>query len=253
LRLVATAVAATLLTSCSSSSSGASACLVNGALPGAAYDITKSRFAFGSTPVKSHLGSAVVWMGTDGSVGITPNGYESAALSSVAPQASLPGLVPPDGDATASYAAAYYETMGLESCEVGLSANEIPWEIGRNLQGIAVVESIGQAVFDVDGQTTTEAFYWPEIPADAVASAIAFQARLSDPSALAAYKSKLPPYAQSVGAVVIHHTDRYSDTAPFQAVATYDVKLPFNFDAGLGDEEPPTSFDVNGNPATLPP
>jgi hypothetical protein len=42
-----------------------------------------------------------------------------------------------------------------------------------------VVESLAVARFDIDNQTTYEAFYWPEIPGDVVSTAIAFGAQLA--------------------------------------------------------------------------
>jgi hypothetical protein len=243
-----TATVATLGCSSSKGPSANDSCLVDGALPGASYDITKSRMAFGSKPMMVRAGSTVQWIGADASLGIGPNGDEGGALAGGAPEANLPDLVPPSGVTTASYVAAYYETMGLPSCQVAPSANEIPWEIGRSIQGISVAESIAQAVFDIDAQTTRETLYWPEIAADIVTAAVSFQTQLSDPSALAAFKMKLPSYAQGAGIVAIHHSEG-ADTTMFRVVVTYDVKLPPGYD---GDTLPATSFDSSGNAVTVP-
>jgi hypothetical protein len=114
--------------------------------------------------------------------------------------------------------------------------------LSRGVQGIRVVESLGAARFDVDDQTTFEAFYWPAIPADVVTAAIALKSRLADPTALAAYKAKLPANARGDGEVVIHHTSAGSQS-PFRSAATYQTE-------SVGDFPEEFIFDGDGNPVT---
>jgi hypothetical protein len=219
-------------------------CPTNQALPGASYDITKSRFAFGGKPVETTVGTAAVrWSGPDGGVAIFSNGSEAGTLSADAPEGSLPPATTDFATAVA-YARDYYVTMGLPACQAvpGLIDS---W-VHRAINGIPVFESVASATFDIDNQTTSEQFYWPEIPANVVIAAIAFQQKISGPEGLAAYKSKLPEDAQGDGQVMIHHSVEF--TCPFQALTTYDVLT--SGDAGDGDAT--LSFDADGNPVTLP-
>ena len=114
------------------------------------------------------------------------------------------------------------------------------WPI-RAVDGIIVGESMAYARFDSQDQSTSEGFYWPTIPADAVTSARAFHAKLADPNELAAYKAKLPADAQGDGIVNLHHTNS-SSTSLF-AAATYDVESP----AGRFGRGSRLSFDSDGN------
>jgi hypothetical protein len=109
---------------------------------------------------------------------------------------------------------------------------------------VPVVDSIAFAQFDVDDQTTSEGFYWPEIPADVVTAALSLAKQLSDPAGLAAYKATLPADAQGNGSVQIRHTSGLLGTGPFQAVAVYEVAPA----AGLAS---PLDFDPNGNQLML--
>jgi hypothetical protein len=94
----------------------------------------------------------------------------------------------------------------------------------------------------VDDQTTTESFYWPEIPADVVAAARAFRDKLAAPGALAAFKAKLPADAQGDGSVVIHHHVAGS-TGSFVAAVTYQtIQITPQNDGG------DIYFDPNGQP-----
>jgi hypothetical protein len=121
-------------------------------------------------------------------------------------------------------------------------ASQATVALQRCINGVPVGESIAFARFDTDNQTTSEAFYWPTVPADVVTAALAFHDKLAAPGALAAYKAKLPPDAQGDGEVVIHHRVAGS-SLPFMAVATYDTvrTTPLGGSTGL-------SFDVDGNP-----
>jgi hypothetical protein len=112
----------------------------------------------------------------------------------------------------------------------------------RGVAGIPVVESVAQAVFDVDYQTTSETFYWPEIPASVVMTAMSLQGELATPQGLARYKAKLPSAAQGAGQVMIHHTSGALYFDSFEAVASYDVPT----------ESGDLSFDATANPLTLP-
>ena len=65
-------------------------CEVGSSLAGAAYDITKSRFAFGSTPTESDANGSMRWVGVDGVVVIEENGGEVGSLNAGASEATLP-------------------------------------------------------------------------------------------------------------------------------------------------------------------
>jgi len=217
--------------------------------------------------VKTVTGNITHWTGPDGALGISSNGEALASLDGNAPEKDIPSLSGTEAMLTA-YVRDYYVTMGVASCQIA-SSQIVSWSGGgsgsstgdggttivsggvtlglrRGLDGIPVVESLANAMFDIDYQTTSETFYWPEIPAEVVVAAVALRAKLADPQALAAYKAKLPKNAQGDGQVVIHHSVVSFD--PFQAVATYDVLMS----GDAGDQNPDLSFDANGNAVTLP-
>lgn len=255
-----------LLYACTSStgnSASAATCSSNSPLSGASYDITKSRFAFGSTPSAQDAGSLTRWVGSDGVVAIFSDGSEIAEMNAGAPQSNLPDWSA-DPSMLAAHASAYWVSMGVVSCQIAstgadssgggggstdggpttFTAGPTDVTLARGIAGVPVVESLAVARFDENDQTTYESFYWPEIPADVVSAAVAFQNQLADPNALAAYKAKLPADAQGQGRVVIHHTSAGSLMA-FQSAATYDVVETTPEDDG-GD----LNFDQNGNPVT---
>jgi hypothetical protein len=191
----------------------------------------------------------VRWVGVDGVVAIQQSGGELGVLNAGAPEASLPDWSD-DPTALASHVTAYFTTFGVSACQVG-DAQAYDGFGGRTValtravDGITVVESIAYARFNNLDQSTSEGFYWPTLPADVIASARAFNAKLADPPELAAYKSQLPADAQGDGVVTIHHTSS-SSTSPFTAAATYDVNPPsgpLGFTATL-------SFDSDGNPVS---
>jgi hypothetical protein len=253
----------------SEAGSDVAVCPINEALAGTSYDVSKSRFAFGGTPVKTVSGSITHWTGPDGALAIFSNGEMLAILNANAPETDIAPLSGTEAMLTA-YVRDYYVTMGVPPCQIA-SSNIVSWSGGgsgsamgdagetivtggvtlglrRGVAGIPVQESLANAAFDVDYQTTSETFYWPEIPVDVVEAAAALQAKLADPQALAAYKAKLPKNAQGDGQVVIHHTDGSLSFDPFKAVATYDVLMS----GDAGDQNPDLSFDGSGNPVTLP-
>jgi hypothetical protein len=241
-------------------SSGTS-CAVSQPLTGAHYDIAKSRFAFGSTPVAMDAGSFVRWVGSDGVVAIESDGSEMGLLNGGAPETNLPDWSA-DSSKLAAHVTAYFVSMGLDPCQIastgidgsgggGGSADggivEIAMShqtvvLARGIGGIRVVESLAWAQFDNADQSTAESFYWPEIPAAVVTTARAFRNQLASPIALAAYKAKLPLDAQGDGQVVVHHNHAGSQAA-YQAAATYEVsqKNPLGFNGNF-------DFDPNGNP-----
>jgi hypothetical protein len=239
------------------------ACIAGSALQGAAYDISKSRFAFGGTPTPVDAGSLVRWTGPDGVVAIFSNGAELASLDANVPEQNAADFNG-DDDALKAYVSAYYESMGAVGCQIADSAifggfgavGSIDggttvvssWRtanLARGLDGIAVVESIAYARFDVDDQSTSAGFYWPTIPADVVSDARALRDRLADPAGLAAYKALLPANAQGDGQVAIHHTSMAS-SSPFASAATYDV----NAAASVLGAGPLLSFDANAHPVS---
>ena len=229
--------------------SAVTGCEVGAPLAGATYDVTKSRFAFGSTPVRDDSNGLSRWVGADGVVAIWPNGGELASMNGGAPEASLPDWSN-DPVALTRHVSAYLTSFGIASCQVegadvlgGSGGRTIG--LVRTLDGMIVGESQAFARFDDQDQSTSEGFYWPTIPADVVASARTFHARLADPTQLAAYKAKLPADAQGDGVVNLHHTSS-SSSSPFAAAATYDVETPPS-QLGRGSS---LSFDADGNPVT---
>ena len=224
-------------------------CEVGAPLAGATYDVTKSRFAFGSTPVRDDSNGLSRWVGADGVVAIWPTGGELASMNGGAPEANLPDWSN-DPMALGAHVTAYFSSFGVSACQVagaqvdgGSGGRTIA--LLRSVDGIIVGESSAYARFDDQDQSTSEGFYWPAIPADVITNARAFHARLADPTQLAAYKAKLPANAQGDGVVNLHHTNS-SSTSPFAAAATYDVATPPG-PLGRGSS---LSFDVDGNPVT---
>jgi hypothetical protein len=241
----------------------ANACTSGQPLAGAAYDVTQSKFAFGSAPVAVDAGSLTRWTGREGVVAIFSDGSEMAILDATSTASGLPGW---SGDPVAKVTG-YYEGMGVPPCEIAgtsetssaggggstagaanggapsiVTVGQTSVGLDRAVDGIPVVESAAWATFDENGETTYEAFYWPEIPAEVVSAARAFQDQLA--GGLAAFKAKLPADAQGDGRVVIHHHVAGAPGA-FTAVAVYDtVQTTSDFS---GEE---LYFDPNGNPVS---
>jgi hypothetical protein len=172
-------------------------CEVGAPLTGAAYDLAKSRFAFGSRPVRDDANGFMRWVGDHGVVAIEVSGDEIGSLNGGAPEASLPDWSS-DPAALEAHVSAYFASFGIAFCQAP-SAQERDGAEGRTIllpravDGIPVSESLAYARFDNQDQTTSESFYWPKSPADVVTAARALHVRLADPTALAAYKAKLPP------------------------------------------------------------
>jgi hypothetical protein len=262
--LVALPFVVLALGACPNDAGSSAACRPDAALKGASYDIAKSRFAFGSKPVKQNEGLLERWVGSDGALAIFSDGSAGASLNGGAPEANLPGL---NGDPT-EHVRDYFIAMGVQACQIDAGDIHASGEAGgpvngsgtvtktfpvsvslvRAIDGINVVESIAWAQFDVQDQTTAEGFYWPEIPADVVQAAVAFRDQLSDGSALAEYKAKLPADAQGDGNVVIHHTGE-NTSRTFAAVAVYDVvqTLP---DGSIFGKAGSLYFDRDGQPVS---
>jgi len=225
-------------------------CEVGAPLTGAAYDLTKSRFAFGSPPVRDDANGFMRWVGDHGVVAIEVSGGEIGSLNGGAPEASLPDWSS-DPAALEAHVSAYFASFGVTSCQTA-SAQEFDGTGGRTIslprsvEGIPVSESLAYARLDNQDQSTSESFYWPTIPAQVVTTARALHVRLADPTELAAYKAKLPADAQGDGSVVLHHTSS-SSTTPFAAAATYDVVMS----VGLLGLPAILSFDADGKPVSM--
>ncbi|HEY2729516.1 MAG TPA: hypothetical protein VGK52_06210 [Polyangia bacterium] len=225
-------------------------CEVGAPLTGAAYDVTKSRFAFGSTPVRDDANGFIRWVGADGVVAIEQSGGEIGSMNGGAPEVGLPDWST-DPTALGAHVTAYFESFGVSSCQVTDAqalggSGGLTIDLVRSIGGIIVGESSAYAKFNNQDQSTSEGFYWPAIPADVVTSARAFHDMVADPAQLAAYKAKLPADAQGEGGVVLHHTSS-SSTTPFAAAATYDVVMS----AGLLGLPAVLSFDANDNPVSM--
>ena len=224
-------------------------CAAGAPLSGAPYDLAKSRFAFGSTPTRMDGFGLVRWVGDHGVVAIEKSGGELGEMNAGAPEVALPDWSN-DPAALEAHTRAYFASFGVASCQAATAqVFENPFgqnpSLVRSVDGVTVSESAAYARFNSQDQTTSEAFYWPTIPADVVTTARALHDRLADPAELAAYKAKLPAAAQGDGVVNIHHTSAAS-TAPFAAAATYDVEAPSTV-LGAGAL---LSFDADGNPVS---
>ncbi|HEY4015298.1 MAG TPA: hypothetical protein VGM06_18265 [Polyangiaceae bacterium] len=223
-------------------------CGVGLPLAGIAYDVTKSRFAFGSTPPMTEVEGFAEWTGTDGFLAIRSDGSEVAFLNPNAPEQALADWSSNPSAATA-HAADYLGAMGLEACQsignvetfIGDPAIPMPTlrvAFTREILYVAVPDSSAVVRFDADDQTTYESVWWPEIPADVVAAARAIVLQL-EVRGTAAFTAKLPANAQIPGGAVIHHSP-VASTRPFVAVAMYAT-----FDSAQNAE---LDFDIDGNP-----
>jgi hypothetical protein len=225
-------------------------------LPGASYDLSKSRFAFGSTPVREDADGLVRWVGSQGVIAIAANGSVGALSTGGSPALDRPSFSL-DADVVTAHLRAYFKAMGVPDCQVqdvGISSGSSGPVVGafvatildaalvRGIDGIVIAESQAWADFTVDDQTTYEGFFWPAIPASVVSGAIAFRDQLKDPQQLADYKAKLPAGAQGDGIVAIHHSPPFSSSATVKAIVTYDT--------GIGPS--PVSFDTSGTQIAMP-
>lgn len=223
----------------SGSTSQADSCGASGDLLGATWTIQKSRFAFGGTPVETPEGNNVTaWIGADGRATMQQFGYVGASLNGgVATRPDWSN----DPTALTQHVEAYLMAFGIPSCQVrdtnilgGSGGRAVI--LSRAVDGILIVESHANASLDDLDQSQQEEIFWPTIPAAALTAAKAFRDQLKDPTALAAYKAKLPDGSRGDGQVMIHHTFMVGTTSTFKAVATWDVIT--------GDET--LSYDQNG-------
>jgi len=225
-------------------------------LPGASYDLSKSRFAFGSSPVREDADGLVRWVGSQGVIAIAANGSVGASSNGDSPALNRPSFSL-DADVVTAHLRAYFKAMGVPDCQVqdvGISSGSSGPIVGafvatildaalvRGIDGIVIGESQAWADFTVDDQTTYEGFFWPAIPASVVSGAIAFRDQLKGPQQLADYKAKLPAGAQGDGIVAIHHSPAFSSSAAVKAIVTYDT--------GIGPS--PVSFDTSGARVVMP-
>jgi hypothetical protein len=182
---------------------------------GVTFDVSRSRFAFGSTPVREDSASITRYVGTEGVVAVFACGAEQGTMNAGAPEAALPDWSN-DTVALAAHTRDYFVNMGMFVCQIGSTdvqpalgrgaGAQVTIALTRAVDGIAVSESNAFARFNANDQTTSEGLFWPTLPADTLAAARALRDQLADPGTLAAYKAKLPASAQGTGRVVIHHT-----------------------------------------------
>ncbi len=245
---------------------GADRCQPGTDLAGTAYDVTKSRFAFGSTPVRQDEYGTIRWVGVDGVLAIEPCGSARGSMNGGAPESSLPDW---SGDpaALSGHVREYFISMGVDACQIAntltfaggtvtcsIDPDAGPCEtanqhrtvsLARGVDGVPVIESQAYARFNVNDQSTSEGFYWPTIPAGTVLAARALRDQLADLSARLAYQAKLPANAQGSGQVVLHHSSCPSSSSDFRSAAAYDVRQSSS--TGM---EPMLSFDADGNAVT---
>jgi hypothetical protein len=86
-------------------------------LSGASYDLSKSRFAFGSSPVREDASGLIRWVGTQGVIGLAPNGGMMAVENGDSP-ALLRPTFSFDEDTVTAHVLAYFEGMGVLDCQV---------------------------------------------------------------------------------------------------------------------------------------
>jgi len=236
-----------------------SACAVepDTGLAGASWDVSLSRFAFGGTPTKSTAGPNTRWEGPQGSASVSLFGYAMARSNAAAPASLLPDWNT-DPDLLTAHVRQYFVGMGAPECQIlrtlvtasgsasgstdggitqgGSSQRTI--HLARGLDGaIPIVDSLAWARMNNQNQTDAETFFWPMLPAATIAAARAFKSELADPTALAAYKAKLPSNARGDGEVVIHHTSIFPRTE-FQTAVSWDTL----------QGPSPASFDRDGKP-----
>lgn len=198
------------------------------------YDITKSRFAFGGTPTKSEMNGLIRWVGPQGALTISPLGDVNASANGGSGTDWSP-----DPTALTAHVRAYLVSLGIADCQIakeqvngGSGGRTIL--LARAVDGISVVDSTAGARMNTDDKSTYEIVRWPTVPSATIAGAQTFRDQLSDPTALATYRMKLPSNAQGEGTVVIHHTVRF--TNPMRFDVTWDVNTGFAVE----------SFDTNG-------
>lgn len=219
----------------------APACSHDDALPGVAYDVTKSKFAFGNKPSLDTANSQTRWIGRDGVVNIAANGAATAIMNGHAPALDQ-ATWNDDPGALEDHVVDYFAAMGIDRCQIGtpdITSNgsgiqtadgtvKMKWDpptvvLARAIDGISIPDSRASARWVKNDQATAETLFWPTIPAKVIRDAFALEATLSDPSQLTSYKSLLPADAQTTGTIVIHHNDQAG--AAFQAIAVYEVEL----------------------------
>lgn len=236
--------------SSASTSGDPASCQPGAVLKGATYDMSKSRFAFGSTPVRDDSTGFLRWVGIHGVVAIESSGGEMGIMNAGAPETNLADWSN-DPTALGDHVREYFVAMGTDPCQIAQSqvlggSGGRTIGLARAVDTIPVVESNAFARLNINDQSTSEGFYWPTVPADVVAAARVLRDRLADSSGRATYKAKLPPEAQGDGRVVIHHTDAVSSTT-FRSGVTYDVDESGGM-LGLGSTQ---SFDADGNPVSM--
>ncbi len=106
-------------------------CEVGAPLTGAAYDLTKSRFAFGSPPVRDDANGSMRRVGDHGVVAIEVSGGEIGSLNGGTPEASLPGWSS-DLAALEAHVSAYFASFGITSCQTA-NAQEFDGTGGRTI------------------------------------------------------------------------------------------------------------------------
>jgi hypothetical protein len=234
--------------SSSSSSSGDPSAAVASCRSGITYDIAKSKFAFGGTPIETTEPDGTKrYTGPNGVMVIRPFGH--VATSSNASDQGKDWS--DDADALTEHVREYFISLGASACQMDRpnvtsgSSGRRTIHFQRAIEGLPLVESIGYAQLNASDQSDMEGIYWPEIPAEAVDAARAFRDRIATAEGLAAYKETLPADARGDGTLVMHHTSAVqlpgSAPKPFAAMATWEVLLD-----GSGTSSVPTSFDENG-------
>jgi hypothetical protein len=227
---------------------------------GFVHGLDRSRFRVGSNASELDEFGAHKVVGAEGVFSVRPTGLVIGLSNADAPTRAKPPL--PGGSAAHdALVRSYFIDSGLPADQIlDVSPYTVMSKVGRNgpdffaqatskleyqfsvisrqIDGIRVDDSYAWARLDADGAAVLESVYWPEIPAQIVRDAVAFQTRLADDAGKRVFLAKVP----REGSLVIHHTPG-EWVGAFAATASYDV----------GEEHGKvTHFDMEGRRLELP-
>jgi hypothetical protein len=201
-------------------------------LPGYVHRFDRSRFNAGDIVAEIDESGMHKFVGTNGTFAT------DLATKAVVGMADVPipdpvfGVYPgTDSDQNAAVRA-YFVSAGLPDGQVAsvsafgtgfVKGDDVleGWYslLNRTYEGIPIVDSIATALFEADGRSGHEEVHWPEIPAQVLEQALAFQTMLADPARQADFIQKLPAGSRA-GGLVIRHTSWFWDGA-FRAEACW--------------------------------
>ncbi|MBS2013608.1 MAG: hypothetical protein JST00_12010 [Deltaproteobacteria bacterium] len=213
-------------------------------VPGYKHMAARSRFAIGKAPVQRSEHGLEKLVGTDGVISTRPRtGLVVAMPNANAPSRRKPPI--PGADAHNAAVRAYFVAAGLPQDQIlgvetypamsaGGPGDKLDVTQGtldhyysvvtRQVHGVKVLDSFAWARINADGEVVSESVYWPPLPNSVAADAVAFRAKLDNPTARAALVAKLANVIESPdeGTLFIRHTPGEWD-GPFAAAASYDL------------------------------